>query len=49
VLVGVVLSKGSAVKQTLSARRKRLREAVRQRLTGQGWQECRANVYERFV
>jgi hypothetical protein len=46
-LVGKVLPKGSAVRQTLAARRKRLRESVRERLAGQGWQECGVNVFAR--
>ena len=46
VVVGKVLPEGSAAKQTLAARRKRLRAAVRERLVGHGWQECGVNVYE---
>ena len=47
VLVGKVLPEGSAVKQTLAARRKRFRAAVKERLIRQGWQGCGVNVYER--
>jgi len=47
VLIGKVLPEGSAVKQTLAARRKRLRAAMRERLAGHGWRESGVNVYER--
>jgi hypothetical protein len=47
VLVGKVLPEGSAVKQTLAARRKRFRAAMKERLVGHGWLECGVNVYER--
>lgn len=47
VLVGKILPEGSAVKQTLAARRKRFRAALRERLAGQGWHECGVNVYMR--
>jgi len=47
VLVGKVLPEGSAVKQTLAARRRRLRAAVNERLAEHGWHECGVNVYER--
>jgi hypothetical protein len=49
VLVGVVLPAGSAVKQTLAARRKRIRAALRERLARQGWEERGVNVYERIA
>jgi hypothetical protein len=47
VVVSKVLPEGSAVKQTLAARRKRLRAALKERLVPLGWHQCRANVYER--
>jgi hypothetical protein len=47
VRVGQILPKGSAVKQTLEGRRKRLRQAIRKRLADSGWQELKANVYQR--
>ena len=45
VLDGKILPEGSAFKQTLTRRRKRLREAVKERLAEHGWQECGVNVY----
>jgi hypothetical protein len=47
ILVSHVLPNGSAVKQTLAARRRRLRAEVRRRLADYGWQERGVNVYER--
>jgi hypothetical protein len=45
VLVGKVLAGGSAVAQTLAGRRKRFREALRERLAAEGWLEVRVNVF----
>jgi hypothetical protein len=47
VLVGKVLPDGSAVAQTLAGRRKRFREALRDRLAVEGWQEVGVNVFTR--
>lgn len=46
-LVGEVFSAGSAVKETLAGRRKRLREAVTRLISPAGWQMVKANVFER--
>jgi hypothetical protein len=45
VLVDKVLPAGSAVKQTLMGRRERFREALKERLADEGWQECGVNVF----
>ena len=47
VLIGKVLPEGSAVKQTLAARRRRFWAAVDQRLADRGWKECKGGLYER--
>jgi hypothetical protein len=47
VLVGKVLPDCSAVAQTLVGRRKRFRQALRERLAGEGWQEVGLHVYAR--
>jgi hypothetical protein len=41
-----VLPAGSAVKETLAGRRKRLREAVAGLIATAGWQMVKANVFE---
>jgi hypothetical protein len=46
-LVGKVLPEGSAVKDTLAARRKRLRNELTRLLAPEGWRMVRPNVYER--
>ncbi len=46
VLVGNILPDKSAVKQTLTAQRKRFRAAVKEQLANHGWQECGVNVYQ---
>jgi hypothetical protein len=45
VRMGSVLPSGSAVKETLSGRRKRLRSRLEQRLAEKGWRMVRANVF----
>jgi hypothetical protein len=45
VLVGQMFPKGSAVARTLAGRRKRFREALRDRLAVEGWQEVGMNVF----
>jgi hypothetical protein len=47
VRVGKILPEGSAVKQTLAARRKRFRAALVERLAAEGWRPCGVNVYAR--
>jgi len=44
-LTGKVFEDGSACKQTLQGRRKRLRLAVKELLGTRGWQETRPNVF----
>ncbi len=39
VLIGVILPKGSAVKQTLEGRRRRFTKALKERLNAEGWRE----------
>jgi hypothetical protein len=46
-LIGKALPEGSAVKETLAGRRKRLRDAVAALLATAGWHMPKANVYER--
>lgn len=46
-LMGEVLPEGSAVKKTLSDRRKRLRSELTRLLAPEGWKCVRPNVYER--
>lgn len=46
IVVGKVLPEGSAVKQTLAGRRKRLRDQVHQLMAGLGWEQLRPNVYK---
>lgn len=46
-LIGKALPEGSAGKETLAGRRKRLREAVAALLATVGWHMTKANVYER--
>lgn len=48
VVIGKLLPDGSAVKQTLTGRRKRFRLALTAHLLESGWQEVRANVYRRL-
>jgi len=45
VQIGKILSEGSAVKQTLAGRRRRLRDIVDEMLSKAGWQKVRPNVY----
>ena len=47
-LIGEVLPTGSAVKETLAGRRKRLREAVAALLGAAGWKMVKANVFEKL-
>jgi hypothetical protein len=47
VLIGRVLPDGSAVKETLAARRKRLRNELTRLLAAEGWKLLSPNVYER--
>jgi len=47
VLMGNVLPEGSAVKETLAARRKRLRNEISRLLAPEGWKCVRPNDYER--
>lgn len=47
VLIGKILPEGSAVKQTLAARRRRFWAAVDERLADRGWKECKGGLYER--
>jgi hypothetical protein len=47
VLIGKVFPEGSAVAQTLAGRRKRFREALRERLAAEGWNEVGVNVFAR--
>jgi hypothetical protein len=47
-LIGKVLPAGSAVKETLAGRRKRLREAVAALLGAAGWKMVKANVFEKL-
>jgi hypothetical protein len=46
VRMGTILPNGSAVKQTLANRRKRLRNALKERLAEHGWRMVRPNVFE---
>ena len=46
-LIGEVLPAGSAVKETLAARRKRLREAVAKLLAAAGWKMVKPNQFVR--
>ena len=43
--IGKILPANSAVKQTLAARRKRFREAVKDALANAEWEQVRPNVY----
>lgn len=47
VLIGKIIPQGSAVKDTLAGRRKRLRDELTRLLTEAGWKLITANVYER--
>jgi hypothetical protein len=47
-LIGAVLTAGSAVWETLAGRRKRLREAVAALLGAAGWKMVKANVFEKL-
>jgi hypothetical protein len=47
VLIGKVLPKGSAVRETLAARRKRFRLALTERLAEEGWVEAGMNAFRR--
>jgi len=47
VLMGMVLPNQSAVKQTLTGRRKRLRAALKEHLAGKGWAEVKPNLWKR--
>lgn len=46
-LFGEVLPTGSAVKETLAGRRKRLREAVAKLIASAGWKMVKASVFEK--
>lgn len=46
-LIGEVLPTGSAVKETVAGRRKRLRETLAGLMASAGWQMVKANVFER--
>ena len=46
-LIGEVLPAGSAGKETLAGRRKRLREAVATLIAPAGWRIVKANVFEK--
>ena len=46
-LIGKVLPEGSAVKETLAARRKRLRDELTRLLAPEGWKLVRPKEYER--
>ena len=46
-LIGKVLPAGSAVKETLAGRRKRLRESVAVLVVSAGWKLVKANVFEK--
>ena len=46
-LIGKVLPEGSAVKDTLAVRRKRLREALVALIAPAGWKMVMANVFEK--
>ena len=48
-LIGEVLPVGSAVKETLAGRRKRLREALAELISTAGWKMVKANVFEKQV
>lgn len=47
VRIGTLIPTGSAFKQTLEGRRKRLQAAVRERLEAAGWVTVWGNTYER--
>lgn len=47
VVIGRILPKGSAAKRTLEGRRKRLREALRERMEGTGWNWAGRGMFER--
>jgi hypothetical protein len=47
VLIGKILPEGSAVKQTLAARRRRFWAALAERLADKGWKEVKGSVFER--
>ena len=47
ILIGKVLPDASAVTQTLAGRRKRFRQALRERLAVEGWREVGLHVYAR--
>jgi hypothetical protein len=47
VLIGKILPEGSAVKQTLAARRRRFWTVLAERLADQGWKEVKGSVFER--
>lgn len=44
--IGKILPKDSAVKETLTKRRKRFREVLTERLAAEGWMEYMSNVYK---
>jgi len=45
VVIGNIISPGSAVKQTVAGRRRRFREETERLLKHHGWRKVRANVY----
>jgi len=49
VKIGEIIPSGSAMKQTVQARRKRLRNALTKLLAQEGWQEFRPNVYVKLT
>jgi hypothetical protein len=49
VLVGTALPRGSAAAQTLAGRRRRFREALRERLAAEGWREVGLSVDARGI
>ena len=49
VVIGKILPKGSAVKQTLEGRRKRLRKELIARLESAGWKSLGRGVFEKDV
>jgi hypothetical protein len=47
VLIGTILPQDSAVKETLTARRKRFREELQKKLAGSCWQEAKAHTWKK--
>src|SRR5262249_22934423 len=44
---GKFIPAGSVVRQTLQGRRRRFREALKERLAQEGWREIKLNTYKR--